>query len=440
MRSLLLTLLCILGGAFALQAQMNKVEFERYQLDNGLTVILHEDNSTPIVAVTVLYHVGAKNEKPRRSGFAHFFEHLMFEGSENIGRGEFTEYIGRAGGTRNAYTNQDRTLYYEVLPSNQLGLGLWLESERMLHAIVDQKGVETQREVVKEERRVRYENQPYGTLQEEIAKRAFPNHPYKTTTIGTMEDLNAAEEADFKDFYETFYVPNNAVLSIAGDIDMAETKRLVKKYFGPIPKGEKEIFRPERTPKQLSSEVRDTVYDQVQLPAVVMSYPFPPMGSDDYYAMSMLNKVLSDGQSSRMYKSIVDEEQLAVAAGSFGGDTEHTGSALVFGVANQGVDPAPLEKAMQTEIDKVKAEMISEREFQKIRNQIESQFVSKVANMNGIAENLAVYETHYGDANLINTEIERYLDVTREDMLRVANKYFDADQRVVLYWLPEANQ
>ena len=226
------------------QAQLNTISFQEFTLDNGLHVILHQDKSTPIVAVSVMYHVGSKNENPERTGFAHFFEHLMFEGSDNIGRGEYDKYIQNAGGTLNANTSWDRTYYYEILPSNQLALGLWLESERMLHAKVDEKGIETQRQVVKEERRQRVDNQPYGSLLEETFKRAYKQHPYKWPVIGSMAHLEAAEEKDYQQFYKDFYVPNNAVLSIAGDIDFEDAKTLITKYFAPIPKSAEAVYRP----------------------------------------------------------------------------------------------------------------------------------------------------------------------------------------------------
>lgn len=439
MKLKLLTFLIALLGTLTLSAQMNTIEFEEYTLDNGLKVILHEDHSTPIVAVTVLYHVGSKNEVENRTGFAHFFEHLMFEGSANIERGEFMSYVEKAGGGINAYTTQDRTFYYEVLPSNQLELGLWLESERMLHAKVDQQGVDTQREVVKEERRQRVDNQPYGSVLEESMKRAFREHPYQWTPIGSMDDLNAASEQDYIDFYETFYVPNNAVLSIAGDIDVAATKKLIDKYFSSIPRGEKTIPRPDITEPPLGEELRDTVYDNIQLPAVIQTYRIPAQGTDDYYAVDMLSRLMAGGQSSRLYKTLVDQEQTAVAAGSFPLSLEDPGVIIAFGIANVGVNPNDLERLMDEEFAKVREELIPEREFQKLRNQVEDDFVSQNTSVQGIAENLAVYEVQFGDADLINTELERYLDVTREDIRRVARKYFTADNRVVLHYLPKAN-
>lgn len=420
--------------------QMNKVAFVEYDLENGLHVILHEDHSTPIVAVSVMYHVGSKNEKPDRTGFAHFFEHLLFEGSENIARGEFDKYIQNAGGRNNANTSYDRTFYYEILPSNQLETALWLESERMLHAKVEQKGIETQREVVKEERRQRVDNQPYGSILEESMRRAFTVHPYRWPIIGYMEHLDAAEEQDYKQFYEDFYVPNNAVLSIAGDIDVAEAKKMIEKYFGTIPKGEKPIYRPDIVEPPLKAEIRDTVFDNIQLPAVIQTYRTPKQGTDDFYAVDMLSTLLSQGESSRLYKALVDEQQKALFAGNFPLPLEDHGVALAFGIANMGVDAQDLESAMDAEFKRVQENLISEEEFNKLRNQIENDFVTRNSRVVGIAESLANYHMYYGDANLINTEIDRYLKVTREDIQRVAKKYFNENNRVVLYYLPKPAQ
>ena len=224
--------------------QRNTIEFVEYDLLNGLHVILHKDNSIPIVAVTILYHVGSKNENPERTGFAHFFEHLLFEGSENIQRGQYDKLVTGAGGALNANTSFDRTFYYEILPSNQLELGLYLESERLLHAKINQIGVETQREVVKEEKRQRYDNQPYGSIFTEIFKRAYKRHPYRWTPIGSLAHLNVATLDEFMNFYKTFYVPENATLSVAGDISIPQAKILIEKYFSEIPKGKKNIYRP----------------------------------------------------------------------------------------------------------------------------------------------------------------------------------------------------
>lgn len=435
MKKALLSLGFWCGILLCLQAQ--NIEYTEYDLDNGLKVILHQDNSTPIVAVSVMYHVGSKNENPDRTGFAHFFEHLLFEGSENIKRGEFDKYIQNAGGTNNANTNYDRTYYYEIMPSNHLGTGLWLESERMLHAKVEDIGIETQRQVVKEERRQRIDNQPYGSVLEESMKRAYQKHPYRWSVIGSMEHLDAAQEADYKQFYADFYRPDNAILSIAGDIDIEETKKMIEQYFGSIPAGKGEIYRPAIVEPALTGEIRDTIFDNVQLPAVVQTYRIPPAGTDDYYAVSMLSVLLSQGESSRMYRALVDEQQKALFAGNFPLDLEDPGVALIFGIANMGVDAADLEAAIDAELQKVQNELISEREFQKLRNQTEADFITANSSMVGIAESLANYEMYYGDANLINTELERYMKVTREDIQRVAKKYFVPSNRVSLYYMPK---
>ena len=435
--SLILFFSLSLGGVFA---QMNKIEFVEYTLDNGLHVILNQDRSTPIVAVTVSYHVGSKNEKEKRTGFAHFFEHLLFEGSENIGRGEIDKYIQNAGGTLNAFTTQDRTVYFDILPSNQLNLGLWIESERMLHAKVDIKGVETQREVVKEEKRQRYDNRPYGTVLLEALSHSFKVHPYKWSPIGSMDDLNAAEEKDYKQFYEDFYVPNNAVLSISGDLDIESTRMMIDLYFSEIPRSTKPIYRPTIVEPELGGEVRDTVYDNIQLPAVIQSYRIPAQGTPDFYAVSMLSTLLADGPSSRLSKSLVDEQQKALFVGNFPLSLEDPSISLAFGIANMGVEIADLEDAMNAEVARVQNELIGDREFQKLRNKIENDFILDNAGVQNRAATLANYHLFFGDANLINTEIDKYLAVTKEDIQRVAKKYFSKDNRVTLYYLPKGDK
>jgi zinc protease len=382
-----------------------------------------------------MYHVGSKNETVGRSGMAHFFEHLLFEGSENIGRGQYAKYVENAGGALNANTSQDRTFYYELLPSNQLELGLWLESERMLHSKVEMVGIETQREVVKEEKRQRVDNQPYGTLFQETLDHAFDVHPYSWPPIGSMEDLNAAQEQDFKNFYKTFYVPNNAVLSIAGDIDVAATKKLIEKYFASIPRGIGEVPRPSQVEPLNKGEVRDTVWGKDQLPMVVQAYHIPAQGTPEYYAIDMLNQLLSQGESSRLNKSLVDEKQVALFSGAFTYNTEHPGLTLAYSLANMGIDAVKVEEAMNDEFERVKVEMVTDKEFQKLRNQVENDFVSRNGSVAGIAESLANYHMYFGDANLINTEIEKYYAVTKQDLMNAAKKFYTKDNRVVLYFL-----
>lgn len=420
-----------------LTGQSAKIEFTEYTLDNGLHVILHQDNSTPIVVTNIMYHVGSKNENPDRTGFAHFFEHLMFEGTKNIPRGQFTEYVERAGGSLNAYTSFDVTNYYVLLPSNQLELGLWLESERLLHAVVDSVGIRTQKDVVIEEKKQTMDNQPYGTILYETLKRAFTVHPYRWVIIGDENHIRDAEDHEFREFHEMFYVPGNAVLVIAGDIDIDETKRLVEAYFGDIPSGTREIYRPDITEPRRNAEIRDTIFDNIQLPLVIQAYNIPARGEEDYYAVDMLGALLSRGQSSRLHRRLVDEQRVALQVMAMPLGLEDPGLSLIYAFPNMGIDPKTLEDAINTELEKVKNELISETEMEKLRNQFESQFVNNNTTMASRANSLATYHTLFNDADRINTEIERYMSVTREDILKVAQQYFTKDNRVVLYYLPE---
>lgn len=416
------------------------IKFTEYDLPNGLHVILHEDHSTPIVAVSVMYHVGSKNEDPKRTGFAHFFEHLLFEGSQNIERGEYMKLVQSAGGQINANTSQDRTFYYEVLPSNQLELALWMESERMYQAKIDETGVETQRKVVKEEKKQRYDNTPYGQLLNVVFENGYTTHPYRWSPIGKEQYIDQAKISEFMDFYKTFYVPNNATLSIGGDLDIKETKKFIEKYFGGIPKGVKPVPRPTEVEPKQTAEKRVEFYDNIQLPAVVIAYHTPEMGNDDWYALSLLTQMLSQGQSSRFQKELVDKQQKGLAVGAFMLPNEDPGMAFMYGITNAGVTPADMESAMLAEIEKVKTGAIGDDEFQKLKNQAENDFVTQNQRVVGVAENLATYHTYFGDANLINTELEKYTKITKEDLKRVAKKYFTKENRLVVYYLPKSEQ
>ncbi len=415
-----------------------QIEFTEYDLDNGMHVILHQDNTNPVVTVSVLYHVGSKNEKPDRTGFAHFFEHLLFEGSENMERGDFDKYVAQAGGQNNANTSQDRTFYYEVFPSNQIGLGIWLESERMLHAKVEEKGIETQREVVKEEKRLRMDNQAYATaFRETMWENLFTKHPYRWSVIGSMEDLNAATESDYKDFYKTFYVPNNATLSIAGDFDMEETKKLIEMYFGTIPRGTQEIPRPNITEDPITQEIVVSVEDKnAQIPALFYGYRSPKQTDEDAYTLEIISNILSVGNSSRLKKIVVDEKQEALDVGSFLWGLEDYGAFMVYGLVNKGVDIKQLEESIDAVIKDLVDNGISQKELEIQINKLEKNFVSGNQSMRGIAESLANYHVYYGNANLINTELDQYRKITIEDVKRVAQKYLNPSQRVKIYVNP----
>lgn len=466
-----------------------KIEYVEYDLPNGIHVILHEEHATPIVAVSIMYHVGSKNELPTRTGFAHFFEHLLFEGSTNIGRGEYSELVEKNGGALNANTSQDRTYYYELLPSNQLELGLWLESERLLHAKVDNTGIETQRQVVKEEKRQRVDNQPYASFLTEMFVRMYQKHPYRWQPIGSMEHLDAAQEEDYINFYKTFYVPSNTVLSIAGDINIEQTKKWIEKYYGSIPKGqainlfrdfenlsdeaflkaygvEKSKFdaknfmgsknpeavklikkyestptiipRPARDEPPFKGVVTDTIYDNIELPAVFIGYRIPEQTHPDAYALDMLNTILSGGTSSRMNKNIVEKKQLAIAAFSFAFPLEDPGLGLVAAIGSAGVELSTLQAALDEELKNIQNELISQEEFEKLRNTKENDVISANSSVAGIAENLAQNYMYMGKTALINSELAKYMAVTREDIQRVAKTYFTQSDRVILYYLPKA--
>ena len=422
------------------QQALASIKYTEYDLPNGLHVILQEDHSTPIVAVSVMYHVGSKNEDPQRTGFAHFFEHLLFEGSENIKRGEYMKFIQSAGGQLNANTTQDRTFYFEVLPSNQLELGLWMEAERMLHAKIDMVGVETQRKVVKEEKKQSYDNRPYGQLINVIFENAYTTYPYKWSPIGKEQYIDQATLEEFMAFYKTFYVPNNAVLVISGDLNVENTKALIAKYYSDIPKGTKAIPRPTEVEPEQKAEKRVKFYDNVQLPAVIFAYHSAKQGTADYYALQLLTQALSQGKSSRFEKEIVDKQQKAVQAFAFDLGNEAPGLNIMLGIANVGVKSEDLETSMTAEIERIKKDGITEEEYIKLQNQAENDFISQNSKDIGVATNLATYYTFQGDANLINTELDRYKKVTRDDIKRVANKYLTKENRTVIYYLPKSEE
>ena len=434
--TLYFTLLFVLGFVSA-----QSVSFEEYDLSNGLHVIMHQDNTAPIVTTSVMYHVGAKDEQPNRTGFAHFFEHLLFEGTKNIENGAWFSIVTENGGTNNANTTDDRTYYYEVFPSNNLELGLWMESERMLHPIIEQDGVDTQNEVVKEEKRLRVDNQPYGKFLENVKKHLFIKHPYRWTTIGEMEHLDSATLDEFLTFNKKFYVPNNAVLVIAGDIDINKTKKMVEEYFGPIPRGE-EIERISIKEDPIVEELKAEAFDSnIQIPAIITAYRTPSFKSRESRVLDMISTYLSNGPSSKLYKRLVDEKKMALQSGAINIAQEDYGMYVIFGLPQGEFKLTDLITEMDDEIVKIQNNLISERDYQKLLNKFENGFVSSNASVEGIANSLARYYMLFGDTNLINNEIDIYRSITREEIKKVANKYLNTTQRLVLEYLPkeEAN-
>jgi predicted Zn-dependent peptidase len=413
-----------------------KVEFVEYDLDNGLHVILHQDKTNPIACVDIWYHVGSKDEDTNRTGFAHLFEHMMFQGSQNVGKAEHFSYIQKAGGTLNGTTNQDRTNYFESVPSNQLELVLWLESDRMSTLNVTQENFDNQREVVKEEKRQRYDNVPYGSRFFNLFRESFPGQTYNWIPIGSMEDLNDAELDYAQNFYKRFYSPNNSVLVVAGDIDYDKTKILVQKYFGSLKRGP-EVKRNYKPIIFNSGEVRDTIYEKVQLPALYIGYKIPAVTSEETYALNLLSSILTSGRSSRLYNELVYKKQFAKSVGSFVWDLELGGLFIINAIGMKNSNLKEIEDIITSEIEKVKSEMVSAHELEKVKNEAESDYLNRLQTIMGKADMLANYYTFFKNPDMINRDLNRVLKVTEEDILNESGKYLNSNNRVVLYYLPE---
>ena len=426
-----------MAASFAMLFNAQQIKFEEYDLPNGLHVILHQDNSAPVVTTSVMYHVGAKDEAAGRTGFAHFFEHLLFEGTKNIKRGEWFKLVSSNGGSNNANTSPDRTYYYETFPSNNEQLGLWMEAERLRHPVINQIGVDTQREVVKEEKRLRMDNQPYGKLVDAILTTLFKKHPYKGTVIGSIEDLNSAKLEEFNAFFKKYYIPNNATLVVAGDIKPEQTKKWINEYFGSIPKGTP-ITRnfPKETP--ITQEFEETVYDaNIQIPAYIFAYRTPAGNERDAYILSMLGSYLSKGKSSVLYKKLVDNEKKALAVEAFNlGLVDHSIFAF-FAIPMGNTSKDVLKKDIDAEIKKLQTDLISEEDYQKLQNQMENNFVNANSSVEGIADTLADSYLLKGNTNLINEEINIYHSITREDLRNAAKKYLNSNQRAIINYLPK---
>src|SRR5262245_46179470 len=359
----------LIVGSVSAAVRPPRLEYSMTTLPNGLTVVLSEDHSTPIIHADLWYHVGSKDERPGRTGFAHLFEHLMFKGSKNVNTEEHSSVIASVGGRSNAFTNDDSTVFWETIPSQYLPLVLWLEADRMATLKVDESNLKSEREVVKEERRLRIDNQPYGRLSEILYDAAFTVHPYKHTTIGSMADLDRTSLADVRDFHSLYYVPGNATLAIVGDFDSAQAMDLVTKYFGRIPKSDRPIPRdyPKEPPSQ--HERRITTTENWPLPVVVVAYHITFDGHPDSYPLHLASKILSDGESSRIFKSLVYEKRIAVTASGGGNIIEDPNLFFAMAVVQRGHTTAEAERALIAEFDKLREGGVSERELQRAKNQ-----------------------------------------------------------------------
>jgi zinc protease len=424
MKQLLRILLAIPFLALPARGQID-IKFEQYKLPNGLTVILHEDHSAPITAVVVMYHVGSKNEKPKRTGFAHLFEHMMFQGSSHVEKGDHFRLLQEVGANINGSTNEDVTNYFEVVPSNEMELALYLESDRMgfLLPALTQEKLDNQRDVVKNERRQSVDNVPYGTADEIIAKAMYPEtHPYNWPVIGYMEDLSAASQQDVKDFFSLYYAPSNAVLSIAGDIDPKETKALVEKYFGAIPKG-KEIVRPNPGPVSIPSNIVRISEDRVNLPRLYLSWHSPANFTREDAVLTVLARIMSSGKNSRLYKSLVYDKQIAQSAMAGANASEIAGLFQITVTAKQGRNCTELKTVVDSILADVLAKGVTKKEIDDALMGIESGIVNRAATVFGKANTLANYYCQTGDPSGINKQWDLYKGITPDEVLATAKKY-----------------
>jgi zinc protease len=425
-------------GAVALQVAPPELKVARHQLANGLEVLLLEDHSVPVAAVQVWYHVGSKDEKKGRSGFAHLFEHLMFKGSANVGPEEHAGFIQSIGGRYNATTDFDRTLYYQVFPSNYLERVLWMEADRMRSLDVSDENFRSEREVVKEERRLRYENPPYGRLAELVFAALYTTHPYKITTIGTMADLNAATVEDVREFHSIYYVPNNTTLVIAGDFQPAQVLAWVEKNFGNIPRG-KEIPRDIPAEPEQKAERRSVDYDsKTPLPAVIMAFHTPAAGEPDTYPLDVAGNLLSSGQSSRLYRKMVYEQQSALQAAGQNVILEDPGAFFFFAIMQPGHTAEEGEKSLMEEVERLKREPVPAAELEKAKNQIVSNLVFGRQAVYQKAQAVGYADVILGNLALANSQLAEYQKVSPADIQRVAKKYLTPENLTVLWMLPES--
>jgi len=406
-------------------------------LPNGLNACIVEDHQSPVVDVQVWYHVGSKNEVPGRTGFAHLFEHLMFDGTTNIGAEDFSDYIIRSGGIDNAYTTEDTTVFWETTPSSQLPVVLWLEADRMRNLDITQSVFNNEREVVEEERRLKFDNPPYGTVVETLYEHAYSVHPYQHMTIGSMHDLDNARIEDIKDFYDTYYVPNNATLVIVGDLDPNEAESMIQKYFGPLARGARLPANhiPQEPPQTAKRVVKLDL--NVALPAFIEGYHMPADGTPDAYPLRLASNVLSEGESSRIYRRLVYDKQIALEAESTGNFTEDPNLFFVFAVLNQGRAPAEGEAEVEAELTRLKSQLVTDTELEKAKNETLRDFILSRQTVQTRGEELGYAAVVLKDANLVNTEPARFLAVTPADIQRVAQKYFVPENMTLVEVYPK---
>ena len=418
-----------------------RIPVETYELKNGLRVVLSEDHATPVVAVNLWYHVGSANEREGRTGFAHLFEHMLFQGSEHVAANEHFELVQRAGGTLNGSTWLDRTNYYETLPAHQLELALWLEADRMgrLLPAMTQEKLDTQRDVVKNERRWSVDNQPYGTWWEKLPALCHPpTHPFHHSLIGSMEDLSAASLEDVAAFFRTYYTPDNAVLTVAGDFEAASARSMIEQQFGAIPRGAgRPALPPMDLPPTFGTWLRETVEDAVVAPRLFLAFRIPPFGANDWYAASLLGSILGDREGSRLPRALVREQALASEAGAYTFDLPKGNDLLICDVTGRpGLAADVLERAVVAEIDRLITEGVTPEERERALAGFETAWVTGLQSAGARADKLSQFATYFGDAARVNDELERYRAVRVEDLSRCARERLGADNRASLLYVP----
>ncbi len=414
-----------------------KLAYQIMTLPNGLRVILSEDHSTPITHVEIWYHVGSKNEKKGRTGFAHLFEHMMFKGSKNVQAEEHTSVIASVGGQSNAYTTEDTTVFWQTVPSQYLPLVLWLEADRMATLRIDEEVFTREREVVKEERRMRVENQPYGRLNEIVYDAAFTVHPYKHPTIGSMEDLEAASIQDVRDFHDTYYVPENATVTIVGDFDADQVLQLVTQYLGRVPKATRPVPRDIPAEPAQTKERRVTLQEAWPLPAVVVAYHITYDGHPDSYPLHVASKILSDGQSSRIVRELVYDKRIALTAFGQGNIIEQPNLFFAVAIVQPGRTVEEAERALIAELDRLKVEPVAPRELQRAKNQFARDYILGRESVKDKASVLAHAAVVHNDIATADGEFDIFQNLTAADVQRVARTYFTANNRVVLHIMPK---
>jgi zinc protease len=419
----------------ALRAQT--VKFTDSKLKNGLRVILSEDHSAPTYSIAVTYNVGSRDERDGRTGFAHLFEHMMFQGSQNVGKGEHFVLIENNGGGMNGSTSSDRTEYHETLPANQIDLGLFLEADRMKSLAINQANLDNQRETVKEEKRQSHDNQPYGQTFDTLFETAYDTFGYKHSTIGSMEDLNAATVKDVAEFFKTYYAPNNAVLVLVGDFKTSEVLAKIEKYFGAIP-SQPAPPAPDMSEAKQKAERRKTLDDPLaQLTRIDMGFKIPSGNTPDYYAMYQLGEIISTGQSSRLYQKLVKDKQVAVEIGAGPDERRGPGLFIIDVLVTPGKDPAEVEKLIYEELEHIKTEGVTDTELQKVRMEVKRGKVEQLEGTLYRAMTLSSNTVYYNDPNVINTGNDKLMAVTKDQIQKAARTYLIDSNRTVLLTVPK---